>query len=231
MLCNWLLLSDLIRFDCAVHSLYPHLSTMYSDCNYSFSDKEKLQSFHLDKLLIWMKARNVYFERLSITTNETAPQWAKILEWTGSKVRISLYTDMIEVISLFCMKLERMKIDLIDSSPRHLQDILCNNVCTLKSLHLNTSQLFGNLSPIILDLPALQITDLTLNICNDGNVLTLLSKCPHLISLCLEDFRMNDQDALCFFYKLHATEAALFGQYNVHRNGVAFVDCTGLSEH
>lgn len=137
-----------------------------------------------------------FFNQMSITTNENAPQWCLILEWTGCTIRsFSLSTPMIPFVSLFCTKLEQLFLQFITISSQQLRTILSNNIATLQSLHLDCLQLTDILTDE--DLPVLQITDLYFTICNAEDVFPILCKCPHLTSLHFDGFDMGMLLANC----------------------------------
>lgn len=71
LLCKWVLLPDVIRFDFAVGSnksaAANHLPLLLHDIQVSFCDNGKGNCKHLEKLSLWMKQRKVYFNHMEIS--------------------------------------------------------------------------------------------------------------------------------------------------------------------
>lgn len=124
-----ILLPDLIRFDIAVNSnksVAEQLRMAYRDHHLSFKINPSILPVHLEKILLWMKDRSVYFEHLSIArTTFPSPQLGQFLAWTGSSIQsLSLPAAFINAAALFFSNLNKLVVYTKITNDQHLRAIL-----------------------------------------------------------------------------------------------------------
>lgn len=120
-------LPEMVRCDLATSSFSRSVSpfcTIFSEHLFTFSEKNKLASTHLEKFLWWMQSRNVYLKELFVQTN-CSPQWGEILKWTGNRIRLftlqafSSKAIIFEFMASFCTNLASLAIKYSSTISNH----------------------------------------------------------------------------------------------------------------
>lgn len=128
LLFNWVSLPELIRFDFAVSSnttaVVQMLPFIIKNRSMPHCVELKRRQMHLDKLLLWMKARKVYLTCIS-KRFATDPEWGPILKWTGCTIRrLSLSHLRAPHALLHCTILEHLSVENMLTNAQTLQTIL-----------------------------------------------------------------------------------------------------------